>query len=618
MGIEEVAMLVDQDTPVDPVGDVNPERPPSPSDTERSEVRISIAEWLDQYVKHKLPGCCSYDLQLDDDDLVEGCLREDCFQYKMTRRFALEGQRQVESGTLKGDFCVEIVEKIHRLLKQVFPRKVPHEERPRWLRTVYGLSDGARGEPVSAWDYAEDIRTALNSRPYKMDLADIFEEAFDWCQRRLVLYPFTRNHALVDRDFRREFKGDSHRHLHNSIVGLNRLFSREPSSFDTRVLPIVQSSGTGKTRTTLELSTLELGFYTCIRDSPGYSTVSAPKQDTIAYDYLTGRLEDDFEILKAIASWLAGFFRAYGKLCQREKRKLGDRCTRKELAIHLASLLRKDIVRDFPAGEPGLSSGGSSKRIHKHSKRDRLIIEIKRAAEEFLASESEWCCELVLRHRDRSSDTRMPSQLGFFAGKLREEFEPLQNLFPNEQDNDEHYVHLVFDNALGIKRRLECLRSLLSHMRDTKFWVLLVDTDVKIAKLSDGTHSPPPFVLLPQDLFLRSPDRLPYYHSILWGARQVTHEKILELIPLMGRPLWNDDLWLRGDKESQLCGRDLRYVFEKLIFASSRDFAKIIEIVNQGQFFGVRELVAAASERFPLELAGIQSRSLYSSYRKLH
>jgi hypothetical protein len=433
-----------------------------------------------------------------------------------------------------------------------------------------------------------------------------------------VLYPFTRNHALVDRDFRREFKGDSHRHLHNSIVGLNRLFSREPSSFDTRVLPIVQSSGTGKTRTTLELSTLELGFYTCIRDSPGYSTVSAPKQDTIAYDYLTGRLEDDFEILKAIASWLAGFFRAYGKLCQREKRKLGDRCTRKELAIHLASLLRKDIVRDFPAGEPGLSSGGSSKRIHKHSKRDRLIIEIKRAAEEFLASESEWCCELVLRHRDRSSDTRMPSQLEFFAGKLREEFEPLQNLFPNEQGNDEHYVHLVFDNALGIKRRLECLRSLLNHMRDTKFWVLLVDTDVKIAKLSDGTHSPPPFVLLPQDLFLRSPDRLPYYHSILSGARQVTHEKILELIPLMGRPLWNDDLWLRGDKESQLCGRDLRYVFEKLIFASSRDFAKIIEIVNQGQFFGVRELVAAASERFPLELAGIQSRSLYSSYRKLH
>jgi hypothetical protein len=179
MGIKEVAMLVDQDTPVDPVGDVNPERPPSPSDTERSEVRISIAEWLDQYVKHKLPGCCSYDLQLDDDDLVEGCLREDCFQYKMTRRFALEGQRQVESGTLKGDFCVEIAEKIHRLLKQVFPRKVPHEERPRWLRTVYGLSDGARGEPVSAWDYAEGIRTALNSRPYKMDLADIFEEAFD-------------------------------------------------------------------------------------------------------------------------------------------------------------------------------------------------------------------------------------------------------------------------------------------------------------------------------------------------------------------------------------------------------------------------------------------------------
>lgn len=131
----------------------------------------------------------------------------------------------------------------------------------------------------------------------------------------------------------------------------------------------------------------------------------------------------------------------------------------------------------------------------------------------------------------------MPSQLEFFAGKLREEFEPLQNLFPDEQDNDEHYIHLVFDNAMAMKHRLECLRSLLGHMRDTKFWVLLVDTDAKIAKSSDGTHSPEPFVELLPDIFLRSPDRLPYYHSILWGRRQITHEKILELIPLMGRPL---------------------------------------------------------------------------------
>ncbi|PWN53003.1 hypothetical protein IE53DRAFT_384525 [Violaceomyces palustris] len=107
--------------------------------------------------------------------------------------------------------------------------------------------------------------------------------------------------------------------------------------FYARVLPIVQSSGTGKTRHTVELSARQAGFLVCVRSHTprGAGSVSFPPQDTKVYEYFATLIDDScwrkyeglkrtYETHKRVACWFGAYCTVLAHALR--KRMVASRC----------------------------------------------------------------------------------------------------------------------------------------------------------------------------------------------------------------------------------------------------------------------------------------------------
>jgi hypothetical protein len=77
------------------------------------------------------------------------------------------------------------------------------------------------------------------------------------------------------KDFSKQFLGQGVHYLHRHILGVRKAFDYH--THYAPIIPIIQSSGTGKSKTAVQLAQLELGFFTCVRKQS--KNVSEPRGD---------------------------------------------------------------------------------------------------------------------------------------------------------------------------------------------------------------------------------------------------------------------------------------------------------------------------------------------------
>jgi len=86
-------------------------------------------------------------------------------------------------------------------------------------------------------------------------------------------------------DFQRVYRGDGMLHLRDHLIRLGKNY--QPTRHYARVVPIIQSSGSGKSKTAVELAQVELGVLICLRTSPReLKAVSQPPRDKWVVDWL--------------------------------------------------------------------------------------------------------------------------------------------------------------------------------------------------------------------------------------------------------------------------------------------------------------------------------------------
>lgn len=206
---------------------------------------------------------------------------------------------------------------------------------------------------------------------------------------------------------------------------------------------------------------------------------------------------------------------------------------------------------------------------------------------------------------------------GHFAGKMATSLEILKTL----RNGQEGIAFLALDEAMSLgTTRLSVLRRIASHFEKPDFWVIFLDTNNKVseltgeqahipsARLTDssakGLRLPEPFVTLPHDIFLRTD---PAWLGCLSGQPQfqISHADCLDMIPKMGRPLWNDASWRTVSKNGRCVdGISLDLILAKLIGGHTEKF------LQSPDGLGTRSL-ALASQRIPLNLIAMQGAVTY-------
>lgn len=410
------------------------------------------------------------------------------------------------------------------------------------------------------------------------------------------------------------------------------------------VVALLQSSGSGKTRTAMQLSTKQIGLYLCVRHPPPPGClVSAPPQDTWAYDCLVPRLPAEEKQIDAtinVGSWLWAFATEYKTWLETQRNELSAEHQSGEsgeidwpmLTRNAAATLLDDIVPGFRIGESASSTRSSPAGRHsplagapaspnntRLSVRATLLKGIKVCADKKRLEYHE-----LARSHENKPDSAAASgdPYSYILSQLTEAFKALQDLIP-----DGHYCFLAIDEAASMgSLRLTELRRCLSHQVFPKFRVLLLDTSNKITELTGmnidhrdsgesvgNTNVPqsyristgslelaPPFTRFPLNVNLwGNEEKASRYRSIVTGGVKASFEDVHSFLPLMGRPLLNDRYW----REEPGLGS----LYNKLVASTKAHTALTAPVLTDLKNTDVMSrAIAAACQRLPLDLIGVR------------
>lgn len=186
---------------------------------------------------------------------------------------------------------IELANEIRSLSRDESPS---YQGKLPWLRKMPTTGSLAK-EKVAMFDM-------IIAREPDRVLEEMFRKHYRRPKRPPMLPPMKQGN--VASDFQREFSGQGARYLqrHLQLVGA----TYDADYHYARVVPVIQSSGAGKSKTVVELAKLELGFFVCVRDPPGEQVVSEPPRDEEVIPWLR-TAESDGEgksKYKTLAIWL--------------------------------------------------------------------------------------------------------------------------------------------------------------------------------------------------------------------------------------------------------------------------------------------------------------------------
>jgi hypothetical protein len=429
---------------------------------------------------------------------------------------------------------------------------------------------------------------------------------------------------VLEADFRRPYSGQG-------VYYLNQHLRRLSSSLDYNVhyapvLPIVQSSGTGKSRTAIELARLQPGLFVCVRQQPKFQQVSEPKRDSWAAHWLT---VDDPErapsprgdILDIPATDSQQTMEIPIKIMKQDKIAIWLIAVAIEMKAYYTKAWKEmynvDLQGSIDPARPGSIERWSAFKVRaaeelapdakkeESSKSPRSLLE--RAIHSRAQTLGREYSKAKMDNSDTTPEQRATTseQRAIFFQLLREvkqSWLELEQILPDKTDD---FFHLTIDECgqMGASN-LYNLRWLLNYVQPKRSWILLLDTNTRISRLA-GTESYnasgrtgngdlincEPFTLLPQDIGMISCTQ--EYLDVCDGKIIMATDRILGYVPKMGRPLWQDE-WLKipgGGESLEFAGLSLQRVVIKLTAQGSKD--------ANGQ-------IALLSQRFPLTLAGFE------------
>jgi hypothetical protein len=435
--------------------------------------------------------------------------------------------------------------------------------------------------------------------------------------------------AQIAVDFSREFLGQGALYLHRHILGIRNTFS-----YDTHyapVIPIIQSSGTGKSKTAVELAKLELGFFTCVRSYRRF--VSEPKRDDQVAYWLNPTRKDSVmqadspETDKADPTPLAQLspasFKRRKDLTYKEAHRVAIWLLSfaDELAQYHKNkwleLYQEEISTPVDVSGPVQAERWKVFKLAVAAELSPISVGDLARRDALLKSIDEKCHkELRFYEKDKMTNSSSAPDGGYrehpalheLIQRAKVSWEVLESILPRGGDD---FIHLTIDECGQIgTSNLTCLRSQFNIMELGRSCVLLIDTNTQISMLAGddeyssslrklhGTLIPcEPFSFLPQDLGMIT-CRDAFMRICEGSDCSRSYEALKEYLPNMGRPLWADS-WLKGQTTS-LCyaGVSLASVCRKLSGPAYME-----EPLKSRD-----AIIALLTQRLPLKLPGFQGK----------
>jgi len=553
----------------------------------------------------------------------------------LLRRALVEAQRNCSTRPRKyiPTICMNMLKLLGTVLTALDPPLGNIPEDPAWLRAI---GDFGPDRTFGAWAteaesiQLRDIEKAMDNAPLIIE-AILIEAVSIHVQASYS--GESRKQEAVHQDFSREYKGDAVDRLRQALREQNITHNDPAATMYAPVLVLLQSSGSGKTRAAVQLCSKELGLVACVRTRIKDVVTSAPPPDEAVYEALVKNMlpgETEETATLYVGAWLVAYLAEFLGLCKREIsivtagqgiRSSGDWSAFVE---HIARLLTDGIVQDFvtvparssPRSDGSLSSraasdGKGKQAVKTHSRRSEFFTAVSVLAQSEVTAHSSTITSSLTQGASASSILDPKEMAEAFATKMAVSLDGLKQL----RKGQEGIVFLALDEAMSLgTRRLSVLRRLTSHFKEADFWVILLDTNHKISELTGHKAQVPssrlmassstrmnlaePFVTLPHDIFLRTDEA---WLGCLFGESQITHADCLQMLPKMGRPLWNDASWRSITDKNGYCvdGIPLKMILQKLIGIHSVKFIREPEGRES-------RLLALASQRVPLNLIAMQ------------
>jgi hypothetical protein len=439
------------------------------------------------------------------------------------------------------------------------------------------------------------------------------------------------------KDFSKQFLGQGVHYLHRHILGVRKAFDYH--THYAPIIPIIQSSGTGKSKTAVQLAQLELGFFTCVRKQS--KNVSEPRGDDQVAPWLNSprQVESaesrDADVDKAgsnhlatlspktfkektdwkyryahrVAMWVLFFAEELSEYHRQKWLALYGEEIKNPVDVSTPfQMERWNRFKDAVALELSPVSGGTPARMALLAS-----IDTKCRAELVTWEKNHHEVPLELQSGPVTNYRNGPALRNLItraAGSWR----ALESILPSKGTD---FFHLTIDECGQMGNdNLTCLQSQFNSMELERSFILLIDTNTQISMLAgDEDYSASlrklggklipcePFSSLPQDLGMIT--HRDAFMKICEGSnRSRSYESLKEYLPLMGRPLWADS-WLRGrltkgggPPSSHYAGVDLEAVCRKLSGPA----------YTVGALEDSNAIIAFLTQRLPLKISGYQGK----------
>ena len=545
------------------------------------------------------------------------------------------------------------------------------QQLPRWLA---GCLDGSTGQrdPYRLIQQLDHL-TPVAANPE--DRVQALELVLESLSRLQAHRPRSRITALPKDDFNATFQGPALNLLADHIIAHNYLFppsspspqnsklvdsqSNTPQAraYYSKVLPILQSSGFGKTRMCAELSTISPGMLVCLRSQVNDPFTSFPPQDQAVYSYFQDcmslvsergqkdkpqapllekqqyRIDHNKAHLR-VMSWLAIYCQTIAHYLTQlkqdcgcfEDEKLASCASRNRqacwntvvfalaFAMRISGFLWTDyyqrpdlcpnsclldlIDRRQPAIRTNRNTSPSDlpPPIGSTDFRSEVLTFIGEAAENFYTA---ICEELGSKI----------SEENVFIGAINKHLLPrlasLELSAPKSAHQAFHF--LALDECGSVTELLPVIRRVWSYASPRSTWILLVDTNPDLAPITgnvareasrrmdaDNTHQlSHPFSTMPLDVNLTSDMRQRLYST----TNPYTLRDLNRHLRKLGRPLWNDASYHGADGLP-----DPNLILTKLVYPGNWKWPTRPSIPSKIDDDITQNLLTLASRRLSLEL----------------
>lgn len=405
-------------------------------------------------------------------------------------------------------------------------------------------------------------------------LNDIFLQAFAGGRRKESLVVLS--YRDLKNDFKRPFLGTEDLALDQRVRYNQPQFG--PGGQYPSIIPVVQSSGTGKTRTVMQLSKHRLGMLVSVR--PALTSYS---QETVLFDHqippgeaIVGaelnsetdsfRTDLYFTETRRIAIWLialateilkfyreeyAEFRHLYLKRNDEESSAEMDETIWAEFKAYVGELLKHRSCGTLPVVSPNRHS----KEAAFSTPREYLLKDVAASAAH-MRDLPRYSFDEFKKAGGKYRWQDLDWTISYFTKDVEAAFNNLVD-FLGEKDE---YFHLAIDRSTNMRQNLYIFLELWPRLRQTVLFVLDKDANAIFTYNNETCFPSPRFCssdpdprLHPNQRLPRSHDSLPQnlalraeatrYTEIVRGeGKPITHKELRGWLPKMGRPMLNGEM----------------------------------------------------------------------------